>query len=87
MTKRKRGTDIITPPAVETFPEGHRNDYRPIVINYTHQRVLWIVSGKVIKPGQIEFHWVLTDHEGKTLETFTGTKENLPAKFKQVSNS
>jgi hypothetical protein len=84
MAKRKRGTEVFLPPWLGlTVPEGHRNDFQPSVINITYARVLWITAEKVIEPEVVSFHWVWADYEGQVKDQFTGTKEQLPAKWQK----
>jgi hypothetical protein len=83
MTQSKRGTDIVTPPASATVPSGHRNDYRPVLVNYTYRRVLWITSEKVIEPGHVEFQWVITDRDGHIKDQFTGERSKLPPRYRR----
>ena len=87
MNKRKRGIDIITPPHEVEIPEGH-NPIAPRSINFTYQRVLWIVADKYVDPQlegweRYEFVWVLADRDGNVKATYTGKKSTLPAKFKK----
>lgn len=83
MANRKRGIDIVTPPHGVNVPDGHRNDYRPVLVAFSYHRVVWITSEKVIEPGNVEFHWVIADRDGNVKDTFTGEKKDLPRKFKK----
>lgn len=81
----KRGIDLVTPPHGVEVPEGHRNDYRPVLVAFSYHRVVWITSEKVIEPGKVEFQWVLADRDGNVKATFTGERKHLPAVFRKYT--
>lgn len=88
MTQRKRGTDIVTPPHGVTIPEDHEK-VKPTVVNFTYNRVLWIVAEKLVDENNKDWRkiwsivWVLADRDGNVKATYTGTEDTLPALFKK----